>query len=60
VFATTTDTTARPNDQETLENPMGAAFDPRDNLYRVENFGCKKIYKYTGHRAGDQHRGGGP
>jgi DNA-binding beta-propeller fold protein YncE len=38
-----------PNDQPAFENPMGAAFDPQDNLYVVENFGCKKIYKYTEH-----------
>jgi DNA-binding beta-propeller fold protein YncE len=36
-----------PNDQPAFENPMGAAFDSYDNLYVVENFGCKKIYKYT-------------
>jgi DNA-binding beta-propeller fold protein YncE len=36
-----------PNDQPLFENPMGAAFDAYDNLYVVENFGCKKIYKYT-------------
>lgn len=36
-----------PNDQPAFENPMGAAFDPDDSLYVVENFGCKKIYKYT-------------
>jgi len=32
-----------PNDQPAFENPMGAAFDLQDNLYVVENFGCKKI-----------------
>ncbi|HXI59133.1 MAG TPA: hypothetical protein VNO55_23865, partial [Polyangia bacterium] len=36
-----------PPDQAAFENPMGAAFDPQDSLYVVENFGCKKIYKYT-------------
>jgi len=30
-------------------NPMGAAFDAADNLYVVDNFGCKRIYKYTEH-----------
>jgi len=38
-----------PPDQEAFENPMGAAFDAQDSLYVVENFGCKKIYKYTEH-----------
>jgi len=38
-----------PNDQPAFENPMGAAFDAQDSLYVVENFGCKKIYKYTEH-----------
>jgi hypothetical protein len=38
-----------PGDQAGFENPMGATFDAADNLYVVENFGCKKIYKYTEH-----------
>jgi hypothetical protein len=36
-----------PADREAFENPMGATFDPQGNLYVVENFGCKRIYKYT-------------
>jgi sugar lactone lactonase YvrE len=36
-----------PPDEAAFQNPMGAAFDAQDNLYVVENFGCKKIYKYT-------------
>lgn len=36
-----------PQDRPGFENPMGAAFDGRDNLYVVQDFGCKRIYKYT-------------
>lgn len=35
-----------PPDKPVYENPMGAAFDSTGNLYIVENYGCKKIYKY--------------
>lgn len=28
-------------------NPMGAAFDSKGHLYIVDNWDCKKIYKYT-------------
>jgi hypothetical protein len=37
-----------PNDKPAFENLEGGAFDPQGNLFVVENFGCKKIYKYTG------------
>lgn len=36
-----------PRDQPAFENLQGAAFDVQGTLYVVENFGCKKIYKYT-------------
>jgi hypothetical protein len=36
-----------PQDRPAFENPMGAAFDGQGNLYVVENFGCKRIYKYV-------------
>jgi hypothetical protein len=38
-----------PPDQTTFGNPMGATFDAHANLYVVDNFDCKKIYKYTEH-----------
>jgi hypothetical protein len=38
-----------PPDQSAFGNPMGATFDSHDNLYVADNFGCKKIYKYTEH-----------
>jgi len=40
----------RPTDQAGFLNPLGAAFDSHDNLYVIENDGCKKIDKYTEHR----------
>lgn len=36
-----------PPDKLLYENLMGSAFDSQGNLYFVENFDCKKIYKYT-------------
>jgi hypothetical protein len=36
-----------PPDKPAYGNPMGAAFDSSGNLYIVDNFDCKKIYKYT-------------
>jgi hypothetical protein len=36
-----------PPDKPVYGNPMGAAFDSKGNLYIVDNFDCKKIYKYT-------------
>lgn len=36
-----------PPDSPAYGNPLGAAFDSDGNLYILENFGCKKIYKYT-------------
>lgn len=36
-----------PPDKSAYGNPMGAAFDSSGNLYIVDNFDCKKIYKYT-------------
>jgi hypothetical protein len=38
-----------PTDQAGFVNPMGSAFDSQENLYVIENDGCKKIYKYTEH-----------
>lgn len=36
-----------PPDSPAYGNPLGAAVDSNGNLYILENFGCKKIYKYT-------------
>ncbi len=35
-----------PPDKASYENPMGAAFDSKGNLYIVDNYNCKGIYKY--------------
>lgn len=35
-----------PLDQWEFGNLMGSAFDSEGNLYFVDNYGCKKIYKY--------------
>jgi len=40
------DTLPGPPDKAAYGNPMGAAFDSKGNLYIVDNFDCKKIYKY--------------
>ena len=36
-----------PPDKGAYGNPMGSDFDSEWNLYIIDNFDCKKIYKYT-------------
>ncbi|MFL5356696.1 hypothetical protein [Archangium sp.] len=48
------DTLPPPPDKPNFGNPMGSAFDRQGNLYVVDNFGCKRIYKYA--RVGDMRR----
>ena len=40
------DTLPGPPDKSAYGNPMGAAFDSKGNLYILDNFNCKEIYKY--------------
>jgi hypothetical protein len=37
-----------PADKPAFESLMGGAFDRAGNLYAVDNFECKKVYKYRG------------